>query len=166
MRLLACVTSNSTSMQPLTKLDRFPNCNAPPCRPQWSQLADRQAGISREKNMDWRCPSCAESVPTTFDMCWNCGRPEHNSGPSTTASNRASTEGANYKHPANIRALRRCFRCLLIFFSCAAVIDLLYHGITRFSILVGIQLLIAPLLSILFIYLFGTTTPESGTPCR
>ena len=89
--------------------------------------------------MDWCCPSCAESVPATFDMCWNCGRPEHNSGPSTTASNRASTEGANYKHPANIRALRRCFRCLLIFFSCAAVIDLLYHGITRFSILVGIQ---------------------------
>ena len=166
MRLHACVTSNSTSMQPPTKLDRFPNCNAPPCRPQWSQLADRRAGMSQEKNMDWRCPSCAEAVPATFDMCWNCGRPEHNSGPPATISSQVSTDRENYKYPENIRVLRRCFRCLLIFFSCAAVIDLLYHGITRFSILVGIQLLIAPLLSILFIYLFGTTTPESGTPCR
>lgn len=116
--------------------------------------------------MDWRCPSCAESVPTTFDLCWNCGRPEHNSGPPTTAGSRESTDHANHRHPANVRVLRRSFRCLLIFFSCAAVIDLLYHGITRFSILVGIQLLLAPLLSILFIYLFGTTTSESGTPCR
>jgi hypothetical protein len=116
--------------------------------------------------MDWRCPSCAESVPATFDLCWNCGRPEHNSDPPTTAENRESTEHANHRQPANVRVLRRSFRYLLIFFSCAAVIDLLYHGITRFSILVGIQLLLAPLLSILFIYLFGTTTPESGTPCR
>lgn len=24
---------------------------------------------------DWTCPACKESVPATFDVCWNCGEP-------------------------------------------------------------------------------------------
>ena len=165
-RLLACGTSNSASMKPLTKLDRFPKCNTPPRRPQPSQVFDRRSRAAREKNMDWCCPSCAESVPATFDLCWNCGRPGHNGDSTTNYSNRGSAEYTPPTPPANVAVLRRRFRCLLLSFSCAALVDLLYHGITRFTILVGIQLLLAPLLSILFIYLFGTTTPESGTPCR
>ena len=23
---------------------------------------------------EWRCPDCEETVPDTFDLCWNCGK--------------------------------------------------------------------------------------------
>ena len=163
MRSLACATFNSTSIHPLTKLDRFPNCHAPVRHPKPPRVAGQWLGASREKHMDWRCPSCNESVPATFDLCWNCGQPEQTKNPRTTV---AASESSVQQNPTNARALRRCFRWLLMFLTGAAALDLLFHGITRFSILVGIQLLLAPLLSILFIYLFGTTTHEPGSPCR
>ena len=33
-------------------------------------IAALQTGRHSE---DWRCPACAEEVPDTFDLCWNCG---------------------------------------------------------------------------------------------
>jgi len=29
-------------------------------------------GKDTEKRSTWICPKCSESVPSTFDRCWNC----------------------------------------------------------------------------------------------
>ena len=29
---------------------------------------------------DWKCASCGEEVPGTFDTCWNCGAPRDDGG--------------------------------------------------------------------------------------
>jgi predicted amidophosphoribosyltransferase len=40
-------------------------------------LIERRAAAesSETPGDDWPCPACGESVPATFDLCWNCGRP-------------------------------------------------------------------------------------------
>ncbi len=31
-----------------------------------------EAGRSKEPGSDWICPQCRETVPSSFDSCWNC----------------------------------------------------------------------------------------------
>lgn len=39
-------------------------------------LSERRAAPDDSGDLprgDWSCPTCGESVPATFDLCWNCG---------------------------------------------------------------------------------------------
>ena len=38
-------------------------------------LTDRLSGGPRE-NTVWTCPACKETVPTSFEICWNCETPD------------------------------------------------------------------------------------------
>ncbi len=31
-----------------------------------------EPGTGKNKPTEWRCPSCGETVPNNFDLCWNC----------------------------------------------------------------------------------------------
>ena len=39
-------------------------------------LLARHHATESEPQAEWSCPQCGESVPVTFDACWNCEAPK------------------------------------------------------------------------------------------
>ena len=166
MKSRAYETLNASKMPPRRESELSARRGVLPYHPAPLRAAEGCNDAWWEWNMEWRCSSCGESVPVTFDLCWNCGVPLQGTSSQAPATRQEATSPDGDGGPRPIPQVRRWFRLALWCLTCAAIVDLLYHGLTRFSILVGIQLLFAPLLSILFVYLFGPPTNKTGSVCR